>query len=787
MDYVLACIQDAHDQRLLAMAALVCLVGVYASFLLSKHAVRSRGTKRRLWGLTAIIAAAATAWATHMIGLLAYRPGLQFAFDPVLTVLSLVVTVVGIAAGMSITIGQHDIRRRFAGGLVVGVSIVLLHYMGQASYLVRARQSFDLPLASITALLGTVTFGVALVVSGLRRKNLRGFATPMLLLGIAIMHFGGMSALTIVPDPDVRFPPFALPAQIVAPIVAAVSVALLLLALLGLRFSVAAKRHRFADAKRLSELADLTVEGIVVFADGQITSINASLERLSGHSRAQIEGKPLAFLFGDADPEKLPLLEESEAQLVRRDNNTIPVRILRSEVALGAKTQRIIAVRDQRERMRTESRMRALAYTDMLTGLPNRLSVIERMQALTTEGDEGGRGFAFLLLDLDRFKWVNDTLGHFVGDELLKQVAWRLQAQVGPDDFVGRLGGDEFAVIVRGDANAAAEVARRLVDAHRSAFVIGVHSIEVKASVGIAVASSAFGDHEDLSRNADLALYRAKEDGGAGFRFYEAAMHERVQQRRQMETDLQQALASGGFTLHYQPQVSPLTGRLSGAEALLRWQHPTRGMVPPDQFIPLAEEVGLIGPIGEWVLRTACREAATWPGNITVAVNLSAVQLQNSLLPDLVEAVLAETGMRAHLLELEVTETSLIKDNDTTYNNLRQLQALGVRISLDDFGTGYSSLNYLRRFPFNKLKIDRSFVQNVPHDEDSVAIVQAIVTLATKLRMTVTAEGVETLEQRAFAAANGCHQIQGYLVSRAVPATELMDKFLLGVDQRHIA
>jgi len=787
MDYLLSCIGAEHDPVLLAGAGLVCLVGVYACLLIAKHAARCVGRQRKWWAWTSIVAAASTAWATHMIGLLAYNPGLQFAFDPVLTVLSLLAAMAGVASGLAGSIGQRAFRRRFSAGIMLGVGITTLHYIGQASYLVRGVSTYDWLLVVPSAIAGILTFGAALGMSGVRRKPMRGVAAPLLILAIAILHFGGMAALSISPNPEIRFPAYALQADIVAPIVAVVSFGLLLLASVGLRFAVVAARQLRRDAKRLSELANLTVEGIALCDGDTIRSINLSLEKLSGYSRSALIGRPVSNLIPNLDVEGLPFGEEQEAFLLRTDGSSVPVRVLRSEVQLGSDSQTIIAVRDQRERLRTETRMRALAYTDTLTGLPNRLSVVELTQSLVQVCRQNGHAFHLLMLDLDRFKWVNDTLGHSVGDELLRQVAARLGENVQGGDFVGRLGGDEFAVIVKGEAAQAAMTAGKLITSIKAPFAIAGHVIEVHASVGIAAAPIDAADSETLARNADLALYRVKADGGAAFRFFEPTMHERAQRRRAMELDLKSALPLDQFALHYQPQLNPLTQMVTGAEALIRWTHPVRGTVRPDDFIPLAEEIGLIGAIGEWVLRTACKEAVTWPGDITIAVNLSPLQLQNPQLPLVVASALAQSGLAAQRLELEVTETALMQDDGNTYENLRALQALGVRISLDDFGTGYSSLNYLRRFPFDKLKIDRSFVGQIPQDQDSVAIVQAIVTLATKLRMTVTVEGVETLEQQAFAAANGCSQIQGFLVSRPVPAPEFRNSFVQMPGQKMIA
>jgi len=435
-----------------------------------------------------------------------------------------------------------------------------------------------------------------------------------------------------------------------------------------------------------------------------------------------------------------------------------------------------LAVRDRDQRARTDARMLHLAHQDALTGLANRLSFTESLSERYRQGPSLGGGFALLMLDLDRFKVINDTLGHGMGDELLRRAAKRL-LQAADGDFVARLGGDEFAVLAPSDATLLRSRAERIVDLLSRPFLIDGHVLEISTSIGIAIAPADGADETALARNADLALYRAKQEGANTYRFFESEMSERALARRMLELDLRRAVVRQEFEVYYQPQVHSRSGEFDGAEALIRWNHPERGIVSPAAFIPLAEEIGLIGSIGEWVLRTACAEAAKWPDHLSLAVNLSPMQFRDARLAANVAAVLAETGFPASRLELELTENALLQDDGTTYKILHDLRSLGVRISMDDFGTGYSSLSYLRRFPFDKIKIDQSFMRQIPGDRDSMAIVQAISSLGAKLGMTVTVEGVETAEQRAFSINEGCDQLQGYLFSKPVPAAVVRDLF----------
>jgi diguanylate cyclase (GGDEF)-like protein len=382
-----------------------------------------------------------------------------------------------------------------------------------------------------------------------------------------------------------------------------------------------------------------------------------------------------------------------------------------------------------------------------------------------------------LCLDLDHFKAVNDTLGHPVGDALLRTVGERLRSVLRETDTVARLGGDEFAVLqgAGGDPQpqAASALAKRVVDLVGRPYALEGHLVNVGASVGVALAPADGEDADALLKAADLALYRAKEEGRGTWRFFEPGMDARMRARRALELDLRKALALREFELAYQPQLDLGSDRVAGFEALLRWQHPERGLIPPAEFVPLAEEIGLIAPIGEWVLRTACREAAGWPEGVGVAVNLSPAQFKSHHLVPAVRAALAASGLPGRRLELEITEGVLLQDNEANLATLRELRALGVRVAMDDFGTGYSSLSYLRSFPFDKIKIDRSFVSGLATDPESAAIVRAIAGLGASLGMATTAEGVETAEQMRRIRAEGCLQVQGYLVSRPVPAAEV--------------
>ncbi|MGX5775012.1 EAL domain-containing protein [Methylorubrum zatmanii] len=434
---------------------------------------------------------------------------------------------------------------------------------------------------------------------------------------------------------------------------------------------------------------------------------------------------------------------------------------------------------DVTERRRNEARIIHMARHDGLTDLPNRTSLreigSEWIEAL--RASEGGR-LAVLCLDLDRFKPVNDSFGHAVGDVLLRAVAERLRAHLRGRDVVARLGGDEFAVLSRvEDAAGAVALAERLIDVVGAPYRFDGITAEIGMSVGIALAASEEGhggrDIERLLKEADLALYEAKAEGRGTFRLFEPQMDETVRERLHLERELREALQADRFELHYQPLVDLSDNRITGMEALVRWRHPERGLVSPALFIPLAEETGLIVPLGEWVLRQACRDAAGWPDGISVAVNVSPIQLRHRGFAQSVLAALATSGLVATRLELEITESVLLDDTEANLETLHTLRKLGVRISMDDFGTGYSSISYLRRFPFDKIKIDRSFVRDCAAQSEAGAIIRAIVSLGASLGITTLVEGVETEPQLATVRAEGAQEVQGYLFSPPRPAAEI--------------
>jgi diguanylate cyclase (GGDEF)-like protein/PAS domain S-box-containing protein len=546
---------------------------------------------------------------------------------------------------------------------------------------------------------------------------------------------------------------------------------------------VTALKRREASFRLLFDANPLPM-GIFDTETGRILKINAAAAEHYGYDRNRL----LEMTIWDLWPEsETTNLDEAMARLTARDDfhrewqhyksdhSLIDVLAYGRRIPYEGRDGFLVAIVDITERRKVEARIAHMAHHDGLTNLPNRELYQERLKQALQPESAGSKSVAVLCVDLDLFKNVNDSLGHPMGDRLLQAVADRLRERVSGGNLAARLGGDEFAVIL-GDApslNEVSDFAARLIQALSAPYEIDGHELVIGASIGIALAPSDGASSEELMKNADMALYRAKEEGGGVHHFFEKEMDLQAQKRRDMEHDLRHAYVQGEFELHYQPLVEVATNTISGFECLLRWRHPDKGMISPADFIPVAEDIGLIVPLGEWVLREACREAAGWPDGIKVAVNLSPVQFRSRNLVQVVIQALAQSGLAPERLELEITESILLAETEANLAILHQLRGLGIRISMDDFGTGYSSLSYLRSFPFDKIKIDRSFVKDLAQRSDCLAIVRAISGLGKSLNIITTAEGVETSDQLDWLRAEGCNQVQGFLFSPARPASEI--------------
>ncbi|MCD2175805.1 putative bifunctional diguanylate cyclase/phosphodiesterase [Rhizobium sp. C4] len=667
---VILCIAVEHDLKLVVLAAIICILGSWLSFRLFDRGLRDRGLITLGWNFLAATAAGSSVWSTHFIAILAFKTGAPVSFDPVLTIVSLLIAIGSIFVGMAATSLPIPFSAA-AGGTLVGLGIAAMHYAGMNAYHIEGLVNW-----SRTFVIASVIVSIAASILALElMKRERTTARPekaagIFALGIIGLHFTGMAAMTVTP--------------------------------LVLRGMSVEQGSYLAMAMAIA-LACLVIAGT------GLTSF----------------------------------------------------------------------VIDHRMRSDSDRKLCRMALYDSLTGLPNRPNFTDKLLAAIDHSNRTGEGFACIGMDLDRFKEINDLRGHAAGDAVLGEVGERLASLKSDRLFVARLGGDEFAVICRCmNDKLVFEDMMQIKNALVRPITLGDGTeVSIGVSLGAAFYPADAPDAQELVSRADLAMYRAKASPITSICFYDSCMDEVVRQRKALAADLKNALANGELELFYQVQNAVDTEEVIGFEVLLRWRHPVRGMVSPVDFIPIAEESGLIMDIGRWVLQTACEQASRWPNDLRIAVNLSPIQLSDPKLPAMVRMVLEETGLAPNRLELELTESSIIENRERTLSLLLQVKALGVTIALDDFGTGYSSLETLRTFPFNKIKLDRSFMNQIEESPQARAIIRAVLAIGKSMDVPVLAEGVETRSQLEILRQEGCDAMQGYLLGRPVPHDDIVASF----------
>jgi diguanylate cyclase (GGDEF)-like protein len=815
---VFTCLTGEHDWRLVLLAVLVCLVASIVAFNIFHRAIASQARTRLIWIAIAGAAIGYGVWATHFIAMLAYEPGVSTGYGTILTALSLASAMLLTSSGFGFAASHPGRWRAPIGGAIMGTGIASMHYLGMWALEVPGRVTWSMDLVLVSIALGML-FGYAALAVAIRYNDRRGTLVAALFLTLAIVshHFTAMGAVDILPDPTRAPADSSLSPAYLALAIAGVALSVLGMSLIG----VLADRRLASRTRKLEEiisqlsLAQQQVEGSQRELQEQKIRLDTAINHM-GEGLCMFDAERRLVVCNDryAKMYRLPpeLLKagtphheiikhriasgilkgetsDTAAKQLISTLNALPAHTIASRVDEFADGRLICVTRqpmagggwvathlDVTEQRRSEARIIHMAQHDALTNLPNRVLLRERMEHALAVTRSGGPNLAVLMLDLDRFKEVNDTLGHPAGDILLQAVASRLLGCIRETTLIARLGGDEFAVIdyVTNPMVEATALAERIRKALCEPFDLGAHQITTGTSIGIAIAPRDGTDSDEILKNADLALYSAKSGGRGSFRFFEPELDELMHARRNLERDLRSALANGEFELHYQPFYNVGSDEPGGFEALLRWHHPQRGLVSPVEFIPLAEETGLIVPLGEWVLRAACAEAAKWPARLKIAVNLSPAQFRSKELVPVIVGALANSGVAPQRLELEVTETVMMHDSEAAFAALDQLHKLGVRIALDDFGTGYSSLSFLQKFPFDKIKIDRSFVRELSSArEESRLIARAVVRFAVSLGKTTTAEGVETREQLDILRAEGCTETQGYYFSRPIEASKV--------------
>jgi diguanylate cyclase (GGDEF)-like protein/PAS domain S-box-containing protein len=788
MFQIFTCLTGQHDWRLVVLAGAVCFLASAVAVSLFHRVQATTGRERAAWLSLDAAAAGYGIWATHFIAMLAYEPGVDAGYNLPLTILSLLLAV--LITGLGFTIAAHGFSRLTSalGGAVVGLGVAAMHFTGMHALELPGRIAWSTSLVGAAIAFGIVFGALALLVAA-RRNEWWNTLIAAVLLALAVLstHFTAMGAMRFVADPTRFVDAASLSASSLSVVVAGTAAIILGMCLVA----ALSDRQSKAQLRQQKILLDTALEnmllGVCMYdAEGRIVLFNQRYSKMTGFSAASLKGRSLLDMLEQrkASGEFAGDPQAYFAQLtakVREGKSNCTVLELSAGRALRVIDQPmqgggwVTTLEDLTDWREAQAQIAHMARHDALTDLPNRLLFHEQLkQALhrITRNEQ----VAVFCLDLDHFKDVNDSLGHPTGDELLKEVGRRLKGCVRTSDTVSRLGGDEFAMVQMGrgpQPSEASLLANRLVEVLGSPYEIEGYQVIVGTSIGISVAPDDGSDPDQLLKHADMALYRAKADGRGTYRFFEAGMDARAQARRLLLLDLHAALLRREFQVYYQPIYDLATRRIICFEALVRWNHPLRGIILPADFIPLAEETGLIIPIGDWVLREACADAASWSEHVRVAVNLSPAQFKSRNLAPSVIAALSASGLTANRLELEITESVLLQDSDVTLAALHRLREFGVRISMDDFGTGYSSLSYLRSFPFDKIKIDQSFVHELASRGDSMAIVRAVTGLGKSLGIATTAEGVETIEQLALLRAEGCTEVQGYLFSKPRPATDV--------------
>jgi diguanylate cyclase (GGDEF)-like protein/PAS domain S-box-containing protein len=798
---VYTCLTVDHDWRLVTLAVIICFLASAVAISLFHRAQATNERTRIAWlGLDAVVAGYGI-WATHFIAMLAYDPGLGAGYNLILTILSLLIAVLVTGVGLGIALFHFGRWTAVLGGAVVGSGIAAMHYTGMMALEVPSRITWA-PNLVVASVMLAIAFGALSVFFAARRGDWLNTLTAIILLTFAIVgtHFTGMGAVLVMPDPaHVNGATSVSPASL-SLVIAGVA-AIILGVCLAVALSDQQSKGKLRQQKLLLDTAlENMSQGLCMFdAEGNISLFNERYAKMMGLPAAWLEGRSLLDLFkrrkasGEfaGDPEKF-----FEHVLAETHQGKFSTRIMQMA---GAHALRVVeqpmqgggwvsTFEDITEWQKAQAQISYLAHHDALTGLANRTQLVKELEkVLAVLPLKGGRA-AVHFIDLDRFKKVNDTLGHDGGDFLLKTAAERLRSVTRVDDVVARLGGDEFVVVQTrvSSKDQAEDLASRLTSTVTAPMKFREQSIIATMSVGIALAPEDGHDPERLLKCADLAMYKAKADGRNCIRFFQPEMDAELQARSKLERIVREAVLHDRFELHYQPLFEISERRLLGFEALIRLPAEDGTLIPPLVFISVAEELQLIDKIGAWVLREACGAAATWPEDLTVAVNLSPAQFLAGSVSDIVAAALKETGLPAHRLELEITETLLLGDSAAIMAELQTLKAMGVAIVMDDFGTGYSSLSYLWRFPFDKIKIDRSFMQGFNGlGRDAKTVVKTIIALGRELNMRVTVEGVENATQAAFLDTVDSDQVQGYFFGRPVPASEVSANILADFQKTH--
>lgn len=769
---VFSCISHEHDLRLVVIAAVICLLSSFTAFGLFSRA-RDDGRRRGRWLLATAFVSGTGIWATHFVAMLGFQPGFPVGYDLGSTLISIILAILVTGLGWVLASEKGRLARP-VGGAAIGLGIGVMHYVGMAGMEIPARVMWSEPRVVASVLIGVAVGALALATYRRDCRSVPWLSAGLLTLAICGLHFTGMSAASIMPDSSIDIPARTIGTDTLS--IAVIALALIILIVSGavLMLDRRLAQRGLEEGRRLRRLVNASVDGLVIIDGGRIVDANAAFAEMAGYSDAVLLPREVGAMFPDLDLSELSLWSDDravETSLRQQRGGNCAVELLLRRIDWNGEELRALSVRDITERRAASEKIAHLAFHDVLTGLPNRAVLVERLNGMMEQAIQNDASVAVLCLDLDGFKAVNDVHGHPAGDGLLVEVAQRLRGITRGRDIVARLGGDEFAIIQYGVGQPlqARKLAERIQAMFEKPFRVGGKALHVGSSIGVAIFPTDADDQVQLMKNADIALYRAKADGRGITRFFEPAMDRELRERHQLGLDLRAAIDRRELRVHFQPVANLATGAVTGFEALARWEHAEFGNVSPATFVAIAEEDGTIVKLGLQVLAEAAAEAARWDPSLTLSVNLSPGQFMQSDLVEQIGKILDDTGLAPGRLDLEITEGLLIRDTAKALAKLHEIKALGVRISMDDFGIGYSSLSYFRMFPFDKVKIDQCFVDEMLDRREARAIIRAVIGLGHALGIQVVAEGVETRAQFDALREDGCDLAQGYLISQPHP------------------
>ena len=781
----MTCLGLRHDPGLLLLALAVGLAASFGVFRIRWRMQGAHGRARAVWVFLAAVEAGAGVWGAQALAFLAFDPQVRSGFDPLGVIGSLLLAVTGCYLALGVAWTGRERVRQATGGALFALTVGAVHYAELGAQRMQAVLTWEPILVWVSAVVGVALAASAVLAAGRASRLPRQLTGAALMTGAVIaIHVLGLAAATLTPQAGLVLPSELLDRTAMLLIAGLLSILMIAAGLASAYIDDSTSRRAVIRSQRL---ADATREGIAILgADRRILDCNAAFSGLCGLTLDDIRGRDLWSLVTLDDGAESRLDQRQDATVRTADGADLPVAVKLNFVAEQGEDNRpglIATLTDLREQRVAEARIRFLNEHDVVTGLPNRTALVGRLEtALERVSGDASESLVLIEVRVANSQEVNSLLGHAAGDALLAKVAERLTRLAGGLEHTARLGGNAFAFYVfrpsrTSDDDDARLFFERAMEVLRRPFVSNAQVIEPQVRLGVAGVPQTSQDVAELMLHAESALHAPDEEGRDGVFYFRRELHDALTAQRSLMQDLRQAIAADELTVHYQPQARSEDGALCGFEALVRWRHPELGFLPPDRFIGLAEETGLIGALGEWVLRRACMDAMTWPKPVTVAVNLSPLQVGEPGLPARVHEILMETGLPPSRLELEITESALFRNYQRALDTLRRLKALGIRIAMDDFGTGFSSLSTLQSFPFDKIKIDKSFVQGVGVLERSTVIVKAVLGIGRGLAIPVVAEGVETDAQMSFLRDELCATVQGYFIGKPGPVELHADLF----------